>query len=183
MGNTWTSTRAGDWKFGVLALADYENHWRNRERVNRSVADPETGLDDTLRTTNQVSLTGSLGSAWTTRTSTRCRRPASYLRNTDDEASLTLGNNSNFQQASGDQLRNYRIRFEERELELLQFRGQHIDRRGDARALGDFVPIFGSTASSVDWYDSDADGRHRHPERDASSRREDTSIPDTGDLI
>ena len=35
VGNSWTVDEAGDWTIGALALADYENQWRNRERTVR----------------------------------------------------------------------------------------------------------------------------------------------------
>ncbi len=60
VGNSWDVDEAGDWTIGAMALADYKNQWRNRERINRSPTFPELDTDHTLRTTNQVTLTGSL---------------------------------------------------------------------------------------------------------------------------
>jgi len=156
VGNTWTIDESGDWKIGAVALADYKNQWRNRERINRSVAFPELDIDHTRRTTNQVTLTGSLALGVDYADEQQVQATAIYLRNTEDDASLTLGNNFNFQQESGDQLRNYRIRFEERELEVLQFHGQHTLGPETLKLL-DFVPMLSALEGlNVDWYYSDA---------------------------
>jgi TonB-dependent receptor len=151
-GNSWTLDDAADWKIGVMAVGDYKNQWRNRERTNRSVADPENVSSETLRTTNTVNVTGSLSAGVAYAGEHSVQALGLLLRNTDDEASLTLGNNSNFQQASGDQYRNYRVRFEERELEVFQLRGGH--RLGDATmdALGGASALERLRDLELDWY-------------------------------
>ena len=156
VGNSWDVDEAGDWTIGAMALADYKNQWRNRERINRSPTFPELDTDHTLRTTNQVTLTGSLALGVDYADEHQVQATGIFLRNTEDEASLTLGNNANFPQASGQRLRNYRIRFEERELEVLQFHGQHTLGAKTLELL-DFVPMLSSLEGlNVDWYYSDA---------------------------
>jgi TonB-dependent receptor len=182
VGNTWTVSESGDWKIGAVALADYQNQWRNRERLNRSGAFPETDVDRTHRTTNQVTLTGSLALGIDYADEQQVQATAIYLRNTEDEASLTLGNNANFQQASGDQLRNYRIRFEERELEVLQFHGQHTLGPQTLELL-DFVPILSALEGlNVGWYYSDATARTDIP-NEIQFSAVDSVDPGTGELL
>ena len=36
LGNSWNVGEGGDWRVGGLAVVDYDNQWRNRERINRS---------------------------------------------------------------------------------------------------------------------------------------------------
>ena len=79
-----------------------------------------------------------------------------YLRNTEDEASLTLGHNFNFRRESGQQLRNYRIRYEERELELVQFHGTHRLGPATIELLKPFVNLAFAEGLAFDWYWSDA---------------------------
>ena len=155
-GNTWTLDEAGDWKLGVLAVADYKDLWRNRERINRSVADPVNVSSETLRTTNTVNLTGSANVGVSYAEEHTVTALALYLRNTDDEASLTLGNNFNFQLDSGDRYRNYRIRFEERELEVLQFKGSHELGPATRDLLGGLDRLELLEGLQLDWYYSDA---------------------------
>lgn len=160
-GNSWYFGSDEQWRFGVLALGDYKNQWRNRERIVRGVLEPELNTFVTQRTTNQVVLTGSMGVGLEWADEHKLEATAIYLRNTEDEASLSIGNNFNFQAAAGQQLRNYRIRFEERDLEILQVGGSH--RLGtqtigvlDSLALGGLGFL---EDLRFDWYYSDATAR------------------------
>ncbi|NJR71242.1 MAG: hypothetical protein HC771_23410 [Synechococcales cyanobacterium CRU_2_2] len=105
----------------MLGVADYKNQWRNRNRINRSTADPEDTVARTQRSVNSVAVTGSFNAGLEFTSDHAVNLTSLYLRNTDDEASLTLRNNFNFPRDSNTQLREYRLRFEERE----------IDGRGD----------------------------------------------------
>jgi TonB-dependent receptor len=156
LGNAWYLGDAEQWKFGALGLVDYSNTWRNRERVIRSVTDPTTVFAEQLRTTNQVVTTGSMNLGLEYLDEHKIEATGIYLRNTDDEASLSLAFNSNFQQASGARLRNYRIRYEERELELAQLHGSH--RLGSATlGLSQTASRLGfAEGLTFDWYWSDA---------------------------
>jgi outer membrane receptor protein involved in Fe transport len=179
-GNSWYLGDAEQWKVGVMALGDYKDSWRNRERTIRSVTDPVNDVDEQLRTTNQVVLTGSLGVGIDFAEEHRVEATGIYLRNTEDEASITTGHNFNFPQSSGLGLRNYRIRFEERELELLQFRGSH--KIGDAtlEMLGNWLDF--ARDVEIDWYYSDAKALTDIPSEMLFSAR-DVVDPDTGELI
>lgn len=155
LGNRWFPGESGQWEFGTLALLSYDNSWRNRERVNRAVLDPDNLFFETLRTTNQISTTGvvNLGLSWggehEINTSTL------YLRNTEDESSLSEGHNVNFLQADGRGLRNYRIRFEERELTSNQIRGRHVAGPETQELLSAFREPFLQDLV-YEWYYSDS---------------------------
>ena len=182
VGNSWDVDEAGDWTFGAMALADYKNQWRNRERINRSVIFPELDTDHTLRTTNQVTLTGSLALGVDYADEHQVQATGLFLRNTEDDASLTLGNNGNFQQESGQRLRNYRIRFEERELEVLQFHGQHT-LGPETLELLDFVPMLSTLEGlNANWYYSDATATTDIP-NEVQFSAVDSVVPETGELI
>lgn len=179
-GNSWYLGSSEQWKIGVMGLGDYKNNWRNRERTIRSVTNPGIDFDEQLRTTNQVVLTGSLGVGIDFAEEHRVEATGIYLRNTEDEASLTVGHNTNFAQSSGLGIRNYRIRYEERELELIQFRGTHTIGDATLDMLGDWLGFARDTR--VDWYYSDAQANTDIPSemRFAAIDRVD---PDTRELI
>jgi TonB-dependent receptor len=180
-GNSWYLGDAEEWKIGVLGLADYSDEWRNRERTVRSVTAPELDFDEQLRTTNQVVLTGSVGAGIEYADEHRIEATGIFLRNTEDEASLTLGHNSNFRLDNGDRLRNYRIRYEERELRLLQVRGSHA--LGDATLdMFDWAPLGFAEGLVVDWYYSDAEATTDIPSEITFSAR-DLVVPNTDELI
>jgi TonB-dependent receptor len=179
-GNSWHAGASEQWKIGVLGLADYSDSWRNRERTLRSVTDPDNDVDEQMRTTNQVVLTGTLGVGIDFADEHRVEATGIFLRNTEDEASLTVGHNFNFPQSSGLGLRNYRIRFEERELELLQFRGTHTVGDATLDMLGDWVGF--ARGVGIDWYYSDATATTDIPSEIQFSAR-DVVDPDTNETI
>ena len=166
----------------MLALGDYKNQWRNRERINRSVSEPDEDVDFTERTTNQVALTGSLGVGIDFAEEQRVEATAIYLRNTEDEASITLGNNFNFQLSSGDRLRNYRIRYEERDLELYQVRGSHTLGTETLALLSPLADLGFAEGLNVDWYWSDAKATAQIPNEILFSAQ-DRVDPASGELI
>ena len=179
-GNSWYFGGADQWKFGVLGLGDYQNTWRNRFRTIRSVTNPEIDFDVQRRTTNQVVLTGSLGLGIDFAEEHRVEVTGIYLRNTEDEASLTTGHNTNFAQSSGLGIRSYRMRYEERELELVQFRGSHTVGDATLDLLGDWLDF--AKDVRVDWYYSDATANTDIPSEMRFAAL-DTVNPDTGALI
>jgi hypothetical protein len=104
-----------------------------------------------------------------------------FLRNTEDEASLTLGQNFNFRRENGDRLRNYRIRYEQRELELLQVRGSHA--LGDATLdMFDWARLGFAEGLVVDWYYSEAEATTDIPSEITFSAR-DLIDPASGELL
>jgi TonB-dependent receptor len=158
LGNSWYFGEGERWRAGFLALADYGNQWRDRERTNRSALDPGT-VSDTRVTTQNVSLTGSLNLGLEYGKDHKIEVTGLYLRNTEDEAQLSTGHNFNFRRDEGRQLRTYRIRFEERELELLQLRGSHTlgeDTVEWLGPLGEFLSNGLTEQLNYSWYYSDA---------------------------
>ncbi len=182
LGNSWYLGDGGQWKAGVLALGDYANTWRNRERTLRSVTAPDEDYDEQFRTTNQVVVTGSLGVGIEFAEEHRVEATGIYLRNTEDEASLTLGHNTNFQRANGDRLRNYRYRYEERELELYQLRGSHTIGPATVDLFDEWVDLGFAQGLEFEWYYSDATATTDLPGEMLFSAR-DRIDPDSGALI
>jgi TonB-dependent receptor len=182
VGNSWYLGDAEQWKIGMLALGDYKNTWRNKERTIRSATTPDVDFDVTNRTTNQVVVTGSLGVGVDFAEEHRIEATGIYLRNTEDEASLTLGHNFNFQRESGQQLRNYRIRYEERELELIQLHGSHVLGPATIEMLKPLVNLGFAEGLGFDWYYSDATATTDIPSEMLFSAA-DTIDPDSGELL
>jgi TonB-dependent receptor len=137
LGNSWVLGESAMWKVGVLGVGDYKNNWRNKTRINRSQQLPDIDNGTTEISTNQVALTGSASAGVDYGDDHSLGFTYIFLRNTDDEAAITQRNNFNFRQDQGAQLRDYRIRYEERELNLLQLTGRHVlgpDTLGDKTA-------------------------------------------------
>ena len=181
-GNSWYLGDAEQWKIGALVLGEYANTWRNRERTVRSASVPTEDFDEQLRTTNQVVLTGSLGVGIDFAEEHRVEATGIYLRNTEDEASLTLGHNFNFQQPSGQRLRNYRIRYEERELELFQIRGSHTIGPATIDMFDRWMNLGFAEDLRIEWYYSDATAQTDIPNEILFSAR-DVIDPATNELL
>jgi TonB-dependent receptor len=181
IGNSWYLGDSEQWRVGLLALGDYKDQWRNRDRIVRSVGDPED-VDRVQRTINQVVLTGSLGIGVDFAGEQRVEANAIYLRNTEDEASLTLGNNFNFPADNGQQLRNYRIRYEERALELFQLGGSHRLGPETLGLFDDWFDLSFLEGLSFNWYWSDAKAKTDIPNEVAFLGR-DTIDPDTREVF
>lgn len=156
IGNSWSFGSADEWRFGLLGLGNYQNQWRNRQRINRSSLLPDLDNGVTDRTTNQVALTGSVTAQLDYTADHTLGLMTLYLRNTEDDASITRRNNFNFRREDGAQLRDYYLRYEQRELELVQLSGRHVLGEETRDKLGWLpeVPLLNDLA--LGWYYSDA---------------------------
>ena len=153
LGNSWYF---GDkWEFGALALGSYGDKWRNRERTNRSALDPEETFFKTTRTIEEVSLTGVLNLGLDYGGDHKINTSSMFLRNTEDEASLSVGHNTNFALTDGSGLRNYRIRYEERNLRVNQISGIHRVGK-ETKALIPFLDKDIFERLAFEWYYSDS---------------------------
>jgi hypothetical protein len=181
LGNRWFVSDDDLWQIGALGLISYDNSWRNRERVERDIADPLTLVENKLRTINQVAATGvvNLGLSYTD--DHEIATSSFFLRNTEDEAAVSTRTNNNFQRADGRQLRDYDIRYEQRELTANQIRGHHVvglDTRQNIPQL-DKDWLDGLT---FDWYVSESTAETEIPSEIKFSA-EDRIDPVTGELI
>ena len=181
LGNRWFVSEDDQWQIGVLGLLSYDNSWRNRERVERDIANPETLVENKLRTINQVSATGvvNLGLSYTS--DHQISTSSFLLRNTEDESAISTRTNNNFQRADGRQLRDYDIRYEQRELRANQIRGHHAIGLDTRQNFG-WLDKDWLDGLAFDWYVSEATAETDIP-NEIKFSAEDTIDPATGDLI
>jgi TonB-dependent receptor len=184
IGNSWLLDESGLWKFGLVAVGDYKNQWRNRNRTNRSATTPDIDNGTTDRSIQQVALTGSFSAGLDFAEDHSVGVTAIYLRNTDNEAALTQRNNFNFRREDGAQLRDYRTRFEERELDVLQFTGRHVLGQDTLDALDwdGFEPGPLLTGLEFSWYYSESTASTEVPNETTISAI-DRVDPDTGAVL
>ena len=173
-----------EWRLGVggLAVVDYGDQWRNRERINRSATSPDVDFDVTERTIRQTTLTGSVAVGSTGPRSSSCRRRGSTCAIPRTRLRSTVGNNFNFQRTPGAQLRNYRIRFEERELEVLQLSGRHKLGGATLDVLGLRARREDLEEMVFDWYYTDATAETDIP-NEVQFSAVDRLDPDTGEFL
>jgi outer membrane receptor protein involved in Fe transport len=185
LGTSFDVTEGSLWKAGFLVLGDYGNQWRNRERINRSVTDPEGDADFTARTTHQVNLTGSAALGLDFAEEQTFGANFIYLRNTEDEASITTGTNQNFRRENGDQLRNYRVRYEERDLRVYQLQGRHELGEETLAALDHLGPsafVQSLQGLTFDWYWSRSEAGTDLPS-EVTYSAQDQVDPQTGSVL
>jgi TonB-dependent receptor len=183
IGNSWSFGEAEEWRVGVLGLGNYQNTWRNRQRTNRSSLLPELDRGVTDRTINQVALTGSVSAQIDYTDDHSVDVTVIYLRNTEDDASITRRNNFNFRREDGAQLRDYFLRYEERELNLVQFSGRHTLGEDTREKLGGWLPSSPLIDDlTIGWYYSDATANTDIPNEVLISAV-DAIDPLTGDVL
>ena len=149
---------------GFLALASYANDWRNRDRVNRLVSNPETDFSRTHRTVESVSVTGSLNLGVRFVDEHEVGAMTLLLRNTEDEASFSLTcQQGQFNDCADDnptQGRVADVRFEERELIVHQLSGEHTLGEATLDMLPDFLRFLDfAQGARFTWYYSQATAR------------------------
>ena len=181
LGNRWYFGDSEQWQFGALGLLSYDNSWRNRERTVRNVLNPEQEFFDERRTTNQVAATSIVNLGLDFASDHSISTNSMFLRNTEDDAIEAAGHTFNFQRASGRGFRDYRIRFEERELRSNQIRGHHVVGRDTVEIL----PLLDRgwlEGLTYDWYYSDSTAETSIPSEILISA-EDTVDPATGAVL
>ena len=116
---------------GVQALGSYSNDVRNRQHTVRRLTNPTTDFAETLRSTHEVNLTGSLGLGVGLTNDHEFGSLHLFLRNTEDDSSSARTCNQGqfndcFDSTSPNQGRRYGLRYEQRQLEMHQFYGKHV---------------------------------------------------------
>jgi outer membrane receptor protein involved in Fe transport len=181
LGNRWFVSQDDAWRLGALGLVSYDNVWRNRQRIERDITDPVALVETRDRTINLVSTTGVLNLGLSYTDDHEIATSTTYVRNTEDEASIATRTNNNFQVADGTQLRDYDIRYEQRELLANQLRGHHViglETRQSHR-LFDHDWLDGLT---LDWYASEATADADIP-NEIKVSAEDRVDPTTGEVL
>jgi outer membrane receptor protein involved in Fe transport len=181
LGNRWFVSEDDAWRIGALGLMSYDNVWRNRERIERDVTDPLALVETKNRTINLVSSTGVINLGLSYTDDHEISTSTLYVRNTEDEASISTRTNNNFQIADGAQLRDYDIRYEQRELLVNQIRGHHVIGL-DTRQSHSFFDRDWLDGLTLDWYASEAKADADIP-NEIKFSAEDRVDPTTGELL
>ncbi|MFS8606691.1 MAG: TonB-dependent receptor [Gammaproteobacteria bacterium] len=181
LGNRWFLGETERWEIGALGLLSYDNTWRNRERTVRNVLNPAEEYFEQQRTTNEIALTGVANFGLTYGAEHEITTSSLFLRNTEDEGSIATGHTFNFQRETGRGFRDYRIRFEQRELRSNQVRGKHVLRRETAE-LVPFLDRPFLEGLAFEWYYSDSSAETEIPSEILVSA-EDVVDRDTGEVL
>jgi TonB-dependent receptor len=181
LGSRWYLGDQDRWQFGAMGLVTYSNVWRNRERTERDLADPVNQVENKLRTINGVAATGIANFGISFGSDHQLTASSFYVRNSEDETAISTRTNANFQIAGGRQLRDYDIRYEQRELTVNQIRGHHVNGQ-DTQELSKFFDHDVIDGMVFDWYVSDAEAQTDIP-NEIKFSGEDSVDPATGAVL
>lgn len=180
-GSTWYFGSGDAWGLGVLGLVDYGTEVRNKNRSERgaTAATRDIVVSNTQRSIQQTDLTMALTSGIKWFEDHSVEAMYLYLRNSEDEASIRLANNTNVQPGSGLRLRTLGTRFEERELTVQQLRGEHQLGADTLELFDDVLSLSWLEDLRFTWFVSDSEARTDIP-NETSVSAIDTIDPSTG---
>jgi TonB-dependent receptor len=152
-----------DWELGFLAIGSYNNKWRNRDLTTRSVVQPEQTFTETERTINQITMSATLSVGLRFTEDHQVDWLNMFIRNTEDEANLSeqcsLGqdNRECEDEVSPTRGRTEKLRFEQRDLDVTQFKGVHTLGDASLERLPEWLGwLEGVRDSEVTWFYADS---------------------------
>ena len=158
LGNRWALS--DDWDLGFLAGASYRTGWRQTTARARNFNFPDERTDTDDETTHSVDLAGTATVGLRFTSDHELSLTTLWLRTTDDETAVRDFFNENRQRSDGLGWRNYRLKFEERELLTRQVRGTHYFGSDTQRVLPGFLSALAARLpeeSSITWFYSESD--------------------------
>ena len=172
-----------DLDIGFMAIGSYSTDWRNYERLNRRISNPDTDFSQTIRTTEEANVVGSVNLGIRLTHDHEIGSISMLLRNTEDDASsartCSQGQfNDCFDDSNPTQGRVTSLRFEQREMILHQFGGRHELGLDTLQYLGrdwEFLEFVEGT--QFIWYYTDALAKTDLPHEVRISGRESLDSP------
>ncbi|NIB41426.1 TonB-dependent receptor [Pseudomaricurvus alkylphenolicus] len=131
-------------ELGFLVGGSYESSWTNREIRDAEFGLPDDAFSERDVSTYNVSANANATVGWRWDDDHSVQMTALLLRNTDDKTTVRdyFGSSTPFSEGRGN--RDYEVRYEERELQVLQFNGDH-------RFGGVVRETLGMEATRFDW--------------------------------
>lgn len=180
LGNSWDMNN--DLRVGGALSAGVSESSSNSNQREQTWSNPEESFSDIHRTVANDSMTAALNLSANWRDQHKIATNSYLLQDDEDQASIVLSFNPDFQEASGRQRRNNLSRMEKRELEVHQITGEHRLEQYELSRLG--LPSALNFINSVDlnWFYSDSRASTEVPN---ASTVQSTNLldPATGELL
>lgn len=156
-----------DWQAGFAVGGSYEEETSWRRTLSADFAQPEELNGVREESTKSVNIAGTLNLGLTFLSDHEISTTSLFLRNTDDETEVFDYFNENRLKSSGRGVREYRLEFEEREMETHQITGTHYlgDETRTRFGFLDSILGFLPEESSVTWFYSDSEATTDIPNR------------------
>ena len=147
-----------DWELGAMVGASYANTWRNTVARARNFNFPDERTDTEKETTNSINIAGTGTFGLKYGEDHEVDFTYLWLRNTDDETAVTDFFNENREKSDGLGWRGYRVQFEERNMDVIQFSGTHYLGDDTRDRFGFVDSLFGwaSPETKITWFYSDS---------------------------
>lgn len=155
LGNRFYLGEAEETEFGFLAGVAYDRQWRNADTITRAPGDADE-VAFRNESTQNVALTANLSFGLRLNADHSLETTSILLRNTDDRVSITDSFDNDRPQAAGVSDRRYKIRYEERELEVHQIRGEHVFGEVTRDILG-LESLAWADGLAFNWFYSDSE--------------------------
>lgn len=145
-----------NFELGIIGSYDYGISTRTSERTERSFQDPDDEFSEERKTVENVSttLSANIGLRWNDDHLIESKNL--IIRNTDDEVAIANIYNSTSPFSSGQGSRNWKYRYEQRELEVFQLTGDHKIGYNTLEALSWGEKISFLENLEFNWFYSDA---------------------------
>ena len=148
---------------GVQISGAHDSQWRERVTNTFDSTFPTEQFATRNESTFSVNITGTATAGLRFMNEHDLSFSSIFLRNTDDETSVTDGFDENREKSDGSGNRVYSILFEEREMTVNQFRGNHVFGANTKELLPfDFLDWVSDDAS-IDWFWSEAEATTAMP--------------------
>ena len=167
---------------GVQLSGAYDTQWRERTTNTFDSKFPTEQFATREESTFSVNLTGTATAGVRLFNEHELSFSSIFLRNTDDETSVTDGFDENREKSDGSGNRQYGIRFEERELTINQVRGQHLFGANTKELLPVEFLNWIPDEAAVDWFWSEATAETSMPNQIAASYNTSTSV-ESGEVL
>lgn len=147
----------GNSELGFTVGGTYDNVWRESVRRSTNLTFPDERTDTVNRSTHSINISGTAGVGLKLGPEHEVSVNGLFLRNTDDDTSIRDFFNENREISDGLGFRNYRLRFEEREMTNWQVQGRHVigEQTRQWPMLRDFVKWM-PVESEITWFYSDS---------------------------
>ena len=169
-------------EFGIHSEYSYDTNWRHTERTSYNFQAPEERTDTKRETTRSMDVTAILNAGLNFTDDHEVAGMALMLRNTDDKAGIRDFFDENRERSDGLGNREYRLKFEQRELMVKQLHGSHRIG-GETRemipgAWLDWMPEL----AELTWFYSMSTATTDIPNQVSVDAQTQTD-PDTGDVL
>jgi outer membrane receptor protein involved in Fe transport len=171
LGNSWSLSE--DFTLGALLTLSQNTESRNKNFTERGVGSPTETFSSTERTLEEIRQLASFNLGLNYQDMHQLSLNSYLINNTEDDALIKTGFNSNYSATGDTQYVNYDTRYEERELQIIQLLGEHTFDQFSGAHLGEI---------KFDWFSSDAQATTDTPNQ---TRVQGFNIIDaaSGDLI